>query len=199
MKKFKLLVWVNAIVLALLFSLAGCSQIDQVKLERDFTTTDLLLPVEKMPPGWEVVGDGPGPMLANEGGPDDSSVIFKPITEQYNTTRHFVWHYGSLAGAEKWHDHRFRSEFNSNSIAVDEPWLVPGGWTFSSLNADKFHAACTINNIAGPKRVCTAMWQYDEFVAVFASSIRPEYGMTVEQFEVLVKEIDQIMAAHLDK
>lgn len=189
---------VGAMLLTIFF-IVSCSQINTPQPQRDFTTLDLLLPVEKMPPGWEEVGSGPGPMSPDEGELGDSEVIFKPSSEQYNMADHFVWRFDTIEKAAKWYDRRFLSEFNSNSIGVDEPWRVPEGWTFTSPHADKFYAACTINNIIRPKQVCTAMWQYEEFVVVFASSIHPEYSMTVKRFEQIVGEIDRTMVEHLEK
>ena len=182
-------------ILWLMLSATGCGWVNSGGIERGFTTMDLLIPIERMPPGWEISGE-PKPMSPGEGDLDDSQVQFKPLTEKYNLARHWVWQFKNAEKASKGFERQFLSEFNDNSIAIDEPWREPEGWSYSSPDADKFHVACTINNIVTPKRVCAAMWQCDEFVIVFSSSIRPEL-MTIEQFGGVIREIDQIMVSYL--
>lgn len=184
-----------AVILGAMSSVSGCSRANSNQAERDFTTLDLLIPIERMPPGWEISGE-PRPMSSGEGGPDDSQVQFKPLTEKYNLARHWVWQYNDTEEASKGFERQFLRWFNSNSIAIDRPWREPDGWSYSSPDANEFHVACTINNVVTTKEVCQAIWQYDEFVIVFGSVIRQEL-MTMEQFESVVREIDRIMASYL--
>lgn len=192
-------VFFTLLAMMLLWLLTSCNQANPPPIERDFTTMDLLLAIEAMPSGWEVVEGTPRPMLSNDGGPDDSYILFKPATERANMARHFVWHFDSVERAERWYERRILSEFNSNSIANEVPWQTPPTWSFSSSNAQQFYAACATTHVLSPTRVCKGMWQYDEFVVVFSSSIRPEYLMTEGKFEEIVEKIDQVLAVHLDR
>jgi hypothetical protein len=192
-------VFFTLLAMMLLWLLTSCNQANLLPIERDFTTMDLLLAIEAMPSGWEVVEGTPRPMLSNDGGPDDSYILFKPATERANMAQHFVWRFDSLERAERWYERRILSEFNNNSIANERPWETPATWSFSSPNAQKFHAACAVIKFYESVRVCNSMWQYDEFVIVFSSSIRPEYFMTEEKFEEIVEEIDRILTVHLER
>jgi hypothetical protein len=175
--------------------LAGCGWEDSGRIERDFTTMDLLLPIGKMPPGWEVSGE-PKAMSAGEGDKDDSRAAFKPLAERNNKARHWIWQFGNIAEASKEYERMALSEFNSNSVAVEGPWRTPSDWFYQSPDADQFYMACVINTVVTTKQVCEAMWQYDEFVVVF-SSIMDTDLMTLEQFKGVVTEIDQIMVSYL--
>lgn len=175
---------------------SGCTQ----QPERNFTTSDLIIPIEKMPTGLEFAFE-PSPMglEIGFGDADDTYVSFKPITSKYYAASHYVLLFNNSQKAENWYEREFPSEFNSNSIAVDEPWQTPPELvSFKSRMADQYYVACTINNIAGPKQVCEFMAQYDEFVVIFSSGIRPGI-MTIEQFKDVIGEIDQIMVTFLQE
>jgi hypothetical protein len=135
-----------------------------------------------------------GPALGF-GDEDDAALAFKSVSEKYNSADHFVLRFPSTQLASNWYQENFSNQYNSNSIAVSAPWTTPSTWSFHSSQQ---HAACTINNVAYEKEVCQFMGQYEEFVVIFWSVIRPNL-MTHNQFERTVAAIDGIMRSHLEE
>lgn len=174
--------------------LVTCSE----KVERDFTTRDLVIPTELIPDGLEISPAGIKPMgpTIGFGDANDSHLSLKTTTEKFNVANHFVLQYDNYDKAQKGYIHESLSQFNDNSIAVNGSWKRPDNWTFQSQLASMSRVACNINNIAGDNLVCKYMAQYEEFVVIFTSTISPEV-MTIEQFEDVVEGIDEIMVTNL--
>lgn len=163
----------------------------------DPPTEDLLLPIEQLPSTWEVSGSprSMGPHIGF-GDEDDAYVNFKLKGSKYNISSHFVLYYPSMPKAEAEFLAMSRSNFNDNSIAVDEPWETPIELSYVSSHADQFRVACTINNVAGQKRVCKMMGQYGQYVTIFHSVIRSD-TMSLRQFNDVIQFLDKMMMEKL--
>lgn len=187
--------WIIALF-GVVWFLTGCRELAPT---RTFTALDLVLPVDSMPPGWEVIGR-PRPMGAVDGfGDEDDAVLsFKSGPTETILADHFVLRFPNARKASTWYQEHLSGEFNSRSPAVSKPWTTPSAWSFSSSLAAKEYAACTINNVVYEKEVCKYMAQYEEFVVIFWSVIRPDL-MTTEQFESTVEAIDAIMISHFEE
>jgi hypothetical protein len=181
------------IALACTISLVGC----QLRREVAILAHDLLLPLEQLPASWEM-GGTPRPMgpRIGFGNEDDSYVSFKPQSADTNAFN-YVLYYRTLKAAEAAYDELLLSEFNSNSIAVDQPWKPLPELSQVSMEADQFRTACTINNIAGPQQVCKVIARYGQYIAIFHSVIGPDY-MSHQQFENLLQALDETMVRGLD-
>lgn len=188
--------WSIVVLFGIALFLAGCRE---QAPGRTFIALDLLLPVDSMPAGWEMIGR-PRPMGAVDGfGDEDDAVLsFKSGPTENILADHFVLRFSNAHQASVWYQKHLPGWFNSESLAVSKPWTTPSTWSFSSSLAAEQHAACTINNVVYEKEVCKYMAQYEEFVVIFWSVIRPDL-MTVEQFENTVAAIDAIMVLHLEE
>lgn len=165
--------------------------------EPDPPTQELLLSLEPLPRSWEISGS-PRPMGPDIGfgDKDDHYVNFKLKSSKYIISSHFVLFYPNARKAGTGYLEMSRSEFNDNSIAVDKPWETPPELSYASSHADQFRAACTINNVAGPKQVCEIMGQYGQYVTIFHSVIGPD-TMSLNEFNDVIRFLDEKMVREL--
>lgn len=187
-----------SLVLCLVISstiLVGCKP----KISRPFAPIDLIISVSYFPDGWEMSGDKqpspPGDLVPGSD-ENDRYTSYKLVNNKYNLARHYVLQFDDADEAADWYIEEFPYYFNSNSMAVDEPWRTPPEATFASSFADQYFLGCTINNVDGRKQVCQFMGQYEEFVTIFSASVRSD-TMTLAEFEEIVKGIDVTMMSHL--
>ncbi len=160
-------------------------------------TQDLLLPIEALPSSWEISGS-PRPMgpAIGFGDEDDTYVSFKLKSDKYSISYQFMLHYPNVNQAEKGYLDLQRSHFNDNSIAVNVPWQTPAELSYTSIHADQFRTACTINNIAGEKQVCQVMGRYGQYVLIFHSVIRQD-TVSLSEFNNVVQFLDEMVVMKL--
>ncbi|MCA9898952.1 MAG: hypothetical protein KC433_12245 [Anaerolineales bacterium] len=183
----------------LLGSLIGMLSITscQSPSKQDLATQDLLLPLEILPPSWELSG-APRPMgpSIGFGDEDDTYISFKLQSEKYIISDHFVLFYSNENQANNGYEDLYRSEFNDNSIAIDTLWQTPPELSYTSSYAAQFYMACTINNVAGPKQICKVMGQYGKYVTIFYSIIQSD-TMSLSEFNDVAQFLDEMMVQKL--
>lgn len=188
----KLFLW---IVLACVLITIGSAC--QSTAEPEPPTEELLLTLEQLPPSWETSSPprSMGPHIGF-GDEDDSYVSFTPNNDDANVATHYVLYYRNQRKVEAAYHELSRSQFNSNSIAVDKPWEPVPELPYTSTQADQFRTACTINNIAGRRQVCQVMAQYGQYITIFHSVIGVDF-MTLQQFNSVIQAVDETMVNQL--
>lgn len=176
-----------------MITIIGC----QALFKPEIATSDLILPLEALPPTWEMAY-APRPMGSHIGfgDEDDTYVSFKLKSSIYHISGHYVMYYPTLGRAKTDYENKSRSWFNDHSIAVDAPWQTPAELSYTSPFADQFRMACTINNIAGQEQVCTMLARYGKYVVIFHSVIAPD-TISLSEFNGVVQYLDKMMARKL--
>jgi hypothetical protein len=188
--------WVLFIIF-LVFFLNNCN-VGPPAPERSFKPEDLLLTEADVPRNWHLARIAPLGPSAGYGDEDDREAKFTRPGDDNRLVFafHDVLQFDSISEAVRWYRREQPAWFNDNRVSVDEPWMAPPELSYHSSLANQFYAACTINNIAGRKKICSIMAQYEEFVIIFHSGIEPDW-ISVAGFNELVRRIDEIMVAHL--
>jgi hypothetical protein len=166
---------------------------------RSFTPSDLLLPVSHFPTGWS--GEELRPFGSEEikGSKENNPyMLYKPpLPAKYPEAMYYVTRFDNVDKAID-EFQREKEAAKENFSANCEPPII------SSSNQLLFQSEYSINYFVGfgehqdssDKPGCKLIAQYDEFFIEFNATIT-ESGLTYEQFNDLVKIIDQIMVEHL--
>lgn len=160
-------------------SIGCCRLLNTPAPKRSFPTQELLLNLEEMPPGWDVLY-GPEPVDDNSRSFDSGEIGF--ASDKFPdeaSVKQFVFRYNFLQGA--------KSDYAS---AIQFPGTTDiEGWSFTSNIADASKVSCyTYINEDIP--VCTWYARYNEFVIELNAWIGPG-RLSIQEMENVVKIIDQ--------
>jgi hypothetical protein len=193
MKK-SIFIMLTAIFLALSIVVVICIFVIQVFLhgclwwecvpERNFHVRDWELPSVLFPDGAIV-----GHIGASADGAGEIERGFQSIFWQYGGAGYSIKRFPSNRKAIS------NYEFEVNHMLdfkTNIPWEKPTQLTFHSSTADDVYIACGIG-VQG--KVCGFTGRYQEYVIYFSSSIGE--GMTFEEFEEIVRYIDEQISSRL--
>lgn len=165
--------------------------------QRSFDSSDLLLTLDGLPKNYRVA-DLPQPMGPDSpiamGDPDDSYTSFHTLDDVHLAAIARVYRFSTMPNAERWYNNHLSLEFAVATRSV--PWSIPADLTYRSPYTNRFHLGCTLTGVDG-QEVCKIMAQYEEFVAIFHSTIAEDI-MTVAQFNDTVRHIDERLAKFLE-
>ena len=189
-KKIQLIVFV-----ILLAGQASCRT--EEAPQRSFDSSDLLLTLDGLPKNYRVA-DLPQPMGPDSpiamGDPDDSYTTFHTVDHGHLAAIARVYRFYTISKAEGWYDTHLSLEF---AVATrDVPWSTPSDLIYASPYTNRFQLGCTLVGV-DRQEVCKIMAQYEEFVAIFHSTIG-ESTMNVAQFNAAVGHIDERLAEFLE-
>ena len=183
------------VVVILLAGLASCRT--EKAPQRSFDSSDLLLTHDGLPKNYRVA-DLPQPMGPDSpiamGDPDDSYTTFHTVDDMHLAAIARVYRFSTTPKAERWYDSHLSLEF---AVATrDVPWSTPSDLVYRSPYTNRFQLGCTRTGV-DRQEVCKVMAQYEEFVAIFHSTIGEDI-MTAAQFNDAVRHIDDRLADFLE-
>jgi hypothetical protein len=179
MKFDKKVIVIILVFAALSASIGCCLLLNTPAPKRSFSTQELLLNQEDMPPGWDVFY-GPEPVDDNRRAIDSGEIGFASAAFPGETSvKQFVFRYNFLQGAQ-----------NDYASAIQFPGTTNiEGWSFTSNIADASKVSCyTYINEDIP--VCTWYVRYNESVIELNAWIGPG-RLSIQEMENLAKVIDQ--------
>jgi len=151
--------------------------------ERSFTTMDLLIDVEAMPPGWRSFpAFKPADYYCVR---DCASIDFEADSESVRRSAYQdVFRYKDAKTAR-----RIYAEISSS------PGETPSEWSYRTSAADEFRFACYDYEGQEPP-LCQWTARYQEYVVVFGSWLIPD-RMAIVDMERVAQAIDLRMVTHL--
>jgi hypothetical protein len=167
--------------------IVACSLAPRTLPPRPFRTSELLVTLSDMPPGWSV-GYGPGRAFDERANDDASMIILYADTYTGGKgTSHAVYHYATILNS--------KNAFQDKSTW---PGSLPPGWTFRSPVADQAVFSCYDWEGREPYPNCTWVARYQEYVVVLDTWLLPD-RMSLAELDRIVKSIDRRMAAYLHR
>ncbi len=155
---------------------------------RSFTTKDLLITLEDMPPDW-IVSYGPGRAEDYISGNDASTIRFTADPNfRLGGAAHSVYRYGSRDKARGVYE---------ELVLPGEVGEKPVAWTYTSRIADQFHFAC-YDYEGRQTPICSWSGRYEEYIVLFHAWLVPG-RMSLSDIERIVNVIDQKMTKYLGK
>ena len=165
--------------------------------QRNFGSSDLLLTLDGLPNNYRVA-DLPQPMGPDSpiamGDPDDSYTPFHTLDDVHLAAIARVYRFSTVPNAERWYDNHLSLEFAVATRGVS--WSIPSDLIYRSPYTERLHLGCTVTGV-DRQEVCKIMAQYEEFVAIFHSTIAEDV-MTIAQFNDAVRHIDERLAKFLE-
>lgn len=166
---------------------------------RNFTTSDLVIQIDQMPPDW-FVSLNVRPTTQKFGQEDGSEVTFATRATPGGMASHQVLRYGSIFQSALKFD-KAVEEFYPPPPHVISGWRVPQELSYKSPFANQFYFACAEVAVATPSgkaSVCVATAQYEEYLSIFGTGFVDGY-MSYADLERILRYIDAEMAARLEK
>lgn len=169
---------------------------------RPFMPDELLLPVVYFPRGW--TGEEMRPLGPEEikGSHENSPYMhYTPPSVEYPIGSHYVHRYDNVEQAvERFQGEQseLRKNYSVNCLPIGIP-LSEESVFISDYSENYFvgYAEHRYSDGSG-EPACQMIAQYDEFYIEFVAPVN-EDGLTHEQFNKLVRIIDQIMVQHLQQ
>lgn len=169
---------------------------------RPFMPNELLLPVVYFPRGW--TGEEWRPLGPEEikGSHENSPyMLYTPPSAEYPTAGHYVDRFDNVDQAvEHFQFQRIGLSENYSKNCVPRSGSISEETIFTSVYSDRYfvgYAEEPYSDGSG-EPTCQMIAQYDEFYVQFKAPISND-GLTYQQFNKLVRIIDQIMVQHLQQ
>jgi len=156
---------------------------------RSFTTLELLVSVDDLPPGWVVKDLRMLDKHQSDENTDDSAIVafvlaVKPIPGR--PTQQRVYRYKNSTIAQAWYKDLF----------LTKPGQKPEEWSFQSSTADEADIQC-YDYEGRDYTFCEWTARYQEYVVDVMAFLIPD-KMSLQDFEKIVIKADSIISQHLD-
>lgn len=177
--------WI-ALLLGFLMLSCGVDQPDPAPT-RPFSTEDLLITLEDMPPGWQV-RSGPEDLRDSITVGESLWIVFtaEDTVAPFQTASHRVYQY---------HNHRQATQIYQSDVQVGHWGETPPEWKYESSLASTYTFTCGwYNDIS--QSVCEWSGVYEEYIIVFHAWLILD-RMTLQDIERIVGGIETRTAEYL--
>lgn len=164
---------------------------------RDFTTADLLIAPDLLPPAWKASGgptDYPASPLGFRDNLGGSMIDFRERSGPSDIT-HLVARFQNIHDAARsFQDHDYTHDTQGT---YGTTWHPMAGFTYESPVADQFRVVCgTTRNVPNRGAHCIVEAQYAEFMSIaFYSTADGQRALS--DLELVAKAVDAQMQRHL--